>query len=169
MKSLRALALAVIICLVVSCGGIIKGFRVGFSASKPAIQSLVPDTISQAKADIVIRDVDAGITAAEKGERCMKAIVETGAQKRIEQARCYLALATDLRAILALHNIGGNPLLDQIASLVEAAIAAFEEFNRSISSSGRDAALPSEAEGKAAEKTLEGKLKDVERQLKALK
>jgi hypothetical protein len=51
---------------------------------------------------------------------------------------------------------------------VEAAIAAFEEFNRAVTPSGRAAILPSEEKGKAAEKALETKLKDVERQLKAL-
>lgn len=161
--------LLLIVCAVTSCGGsgLIKAFRAGFAASKPAIQSLVPGTISQAKADVVVRDVDDGITAAERGEQCIKSIVETGPQKRIGQARCYLALASDLRAILARHNIGGSSRLDQIASLIEAAIAAFEEFNRAVTF-GSMASPPSEDAGKAAEKVLEEKLKDVERRLKAL-
>lgn len=164
----RLIAICTLAILLTGCGSLIQNFRAGFAATKPIVQSLVPGTISQAKADVVIRDVDAGITAAEHGEQCIKSIVETGPQKRIQQARCYLALASELRVILGRHNIGGSSRLDQIASLVEAAIAAFEEFNRAITPSGRAASLPSEEKGKAAEKTLEAKLKDVERQLKAL-
>lgn len=171
MRRLSKLAItAVLVLAITACGAsdLIKGFRVGFSASKPAIQSLVPATISQAKADTVVRDVDAGITAAERGEQCIKAIVETGPQKRVEQARCYVELANDLRVILARHNIGGSPILNQIASLVQAAISAFEEFNRSVTPSGRSASLPNEAVAKAAEQKLKDKLKVIERDLKAL-
>lgn len=158
--------------LIAGCDTLLTGFRAGFAASKPAIQTLVPKVLTQAQADVVVKDVGEGIDDIAKGESCIKAITASGKVKQIAKARCYVQVAGDLRAILSRHHIGGNQLLDQIASLVNAAIAAFEEYNRVITGVGSMAASSAGADAGAkvadVDENLKKTLTDLDKKLKAL-
>lgn len=165
--------------LLMSCGGsnLIAGFRVAFAASKPFVQSLVSSgALTQARADAATKDIDDGIAAAARAETCDKAITVTGSAKRVAEGKCYFALAQDLRGILARHNIGNNPRLDQIAAIASGAIEAFEQFFTTVTTgpavTGPDGGITHTGadgiSGENAEKQLKNTVEDLNRQLKAL-
>lgn len=150
-------------------GNLIAGFKIGFAASRPFVQSLVQSgTITQAKADAVIGEINAGVGVAERGEACLREITVTGSAKKVAQGKCYFAVAQDLRVILARHNIGGNPRLDQISLIVAGAIEAFEAYFASVNpdaDGGTSRALSSTAV-QDPDKQLETRLKELQKQLK---
>lgn len=127
-RSIMATTLAVCILFQVACGpNLIAGFKAGFAATKPFVQTLVSQgVISQAKADAAIADVDSSLDFASTAQACL-----SGASDKPAKAQCYLTLANNLRTVLERHNIGGSPQLDRIATIAEAAILAFQNyFNR---------------------------------------
>lgn len=165
-KSLTALTLSAI--LLTSCGSLtlLGGFRVAVASSKPFVDSLVRSgAISQAKATVVIADINDGIAAASQGEQCLSAVTGTGNAKKAAQAKCYFQVAQSLRAILDRHNIGGNDKLTQIADIVSGAIAAFEEFFRNTTET-QEAAITGPPIDH--EKVLAAKMKALEEQMKAV-
>ena len=161
-KSLMALTLSVI--LLTACGStLLATFRAGVASSKPFVSSLVASgAISQGKADTVIKDINDGITVASVGEQC---ITSAPGDKKIAKAKCYFQVAQGLRAILERHNIGGNSKLDQIAGIVEGAIAAFEEFFRN-TTGGQNSITAGRTVD--PEKVLEGKMKAFKVQMDAV-
>ena len=165
-QSLTALILCAI--LVSGCGSnLITTFRVAVASSRPFINSLVNSgVITQEKANSVLADINAGIDVASRGETCVKGITGSGNDSKVAKAKCYFALAQDLRGILARHNIGGNAKLDQIASIVEGAIAAFEEYFRSVT--GTQNSITAGGRAEDPDKTLEAKMKSMQAQMKAV-
>lgn len=162
----------------VGCDSLIGGFKAAFNASKTIVQSLV-DThvVTQTQANSVTTDIGDGVNAASRGEQCIKTIPAsvTGNPKRVEKAKCYLQVGTDLRAVLERHNLTGNDWFDRIRLIAEGAIAAFEGYYSSVvpsatglstieSSAGADRV----AKSVDADAELDLKLKDLTRQLKAL-
>lgn len=137
MKS-RITAISLTLVFITGCSsGLIKTFRIGLSVAPPFVASLVAEgVITQAVASIVTADISDLINAAVNGDRCLKAITVTNGAKQAAKAKCYLALAVNLRSILSRHNIGGVDRLSSIARIIEAGIAAFEEYSRDISGEG---------------------------------
>lgn len=108
--------------------------RVGLAATPAAVQSLVPHTISQAKADIIKRDTNDGVQAAIRCNDCIKAIPggKSSVERRVAKARCYSALAVDVRAIAGRHNLGGHPIIDSILVFFNSTADALEEYCRAV-------------------------------------
>jgi hypothetical protein len=132
-RTILACTLSLILLTGCAGGGLLKGFRAGVASSKPFVQSLVTEgVISQERADKVTRDLEDGIDSAIECEGCLKAITVEGSAKQVAKAKCYFALAQSLRVILARNNIGGVPQLDRIANIIQAGIAAFEEYYRQV-------------------------------------
>jgi hypothetical protein len=153
------------------------GFKIGLSAAKPFVQSLVTSgVLTQGVADLATTDVTDGVNSAVRAETCLKAVTVTGPGKRVGNAKCYFALAQDLRVILARHNLGGAPLLDQIATIVTGAIEAFEAYYTSVNTgpevSGPDGGITRTGadgiQGSDADKQLRSTLEDLNKQLKAI-
>lgn len=159
-KRLGVLVLSVM--FFTACPSLAQNFRVGLAAAKPFVQSLVPAFITQAQADLATTDVGDGIEAVIKTEQCLKAITVTGAAKRVAKAQCYYTTAQDLKVILARHNLD-SPKLNQIATIVQAAISAFEAYYSQVN----DETLSDDG-GESADQELDRKMKDVKRQLDAL-
>jgi len=159
---LRIGGLAVLLAISVACDGIATGFKVGLIASKPFVTSLVTsNTINQTEADLVNGDIDDSVNALGNAEDCLRsAKLYTGRERQVEKGKCYLHAANDLRSILARHNFDVDLKLNRIASIAEGAIAAFEEYNRSVSGTAAS------SEGGDPDKQLKAKLKDLRRQLK---
>ena len=169
-KALLAFTLTASILLTACGGNLLTGFRVAVASSKPFVDSLVRSgAISQAKATVVIADINDGIAAASQGEQCLKAVPGSGSAKKVGQAKCYFQVAQSLRVILDRHNIGGNDKLAQIADIVAGAIAAFEEFFRGTTGT-QDSVTATVAGGPPVdyEKVLASKMKALELQMKAV-
>lgn len=156
---------------------LISGFRLAFAASAPFVQSLVTSgAVTQTKADAAKTDIGDAITAASQAETCIKAITSSGAQKRVEKAKCYFQLAQDLRLILERHNLAGEPRLDQIATIGAGAIEAFEAFYTTVNTGGTvtgpDGGITHTGadgiSGSDADKELERSVKALNDQLKDL-
>lgn len=190
-KSLIALVLS---CALFAAGcspNLATGFKIGLAASKPFVQSLVTSgVLTQGAADTATHDLGDGIDSATRGQNCLKLAKTsaTGPARRVANGRCYFTLAQELRVILARHGFAGAPQLDQIATIVQGAIEAFEAYNQAVVSSppatrGRvrlggsvtaagEGVINSpvdEATGKEADKQLNATLEDLNKNLKALK
>lgn len=165
MKQLRICVLIIVLAFATACDSLLSGFRAGFAASRPFIQSLVDSgTIPQTTANLAIADVNDGINTLTEGDRCVKAITATGSAKKVAKAKCYLAAARSLRSILARHNFNQHPKLNQVFTIVEGAIAALEEYYNSVTNESSVT-----IQGDDPDARLERKLKDAERQLKELR
>ena len=171
------LVLASVLIFQLACDSLLTSFKVGFAASKPFVQSLATSgALTQGKADIVVRDISDGVAAADRGDGCIKAITVSGPAKRVAKAKCYLAVATDLRGILARHNISGDARLDQIATIAAGAIEAFEAYYTAVNTgpavTGPDGGITHTGadgiDGSDADKQLESTLKSLNQQLKDL-
>lgn len=140
-------------------GGLISGFKAGFAATKPFVQTLVTQqVISQAKADAVTRDVDDSIAFATTAQQCVNSAADKSAK-----ATCILNLANSLRTVLQRHNIGGSPRLDQIAVIVRAAISAFQAYFDRVS----NPSMGIMAGGADPDKQLEVEMKAINARFKA--
>lgn len=169
MKNSRNLVIALTLILSLltqCCGGFseTKEFRLTAIGFKVVVQGLVPNVLTQAKADIIKRDFDDSANATIRADTCLAGA--TGDQKEIKRAQCFLTLANDLRVILAHHHIAGHPTLDMIAEIIQAAIDAFREFH--------DAVVPAPGAFKGgdvgtAEKELENKLIELKKRADSLK
>jgi hypothetical protein len=172
---LGALVLSVV--LLSACNDtLLTSFKIGIAASRPFVSSLISSgVIGQSQADSIFADLDSGVSALDRGDTCIKAIPKDTAKgpKRIAKGKCYFQAAQDLRVILEHHNIGGNPTLDKIATIVSGAIEAFEAYFNSVSSSvsvtSRAGVIQRSAaegpNGEAADKKIEQTMKDLKKQM----
>lgn len=169
-------ALALII--TTGCDSLLTTFRSAFAASRPFVAALVQSgKITQAQADAATTDITDGINDVDKANVCIKAIPASvaGKARKVAKARCYYALAQDLRQILARHNLEADAKLNDVSLIIGGAIEAFETFYNAvqpvsgetsatgITNVGADAAVDN------AEQQLENTLKDLGRQFKELK
>lgn len=149
--------------LLTACPNPASSFKAGFNATRPFVQSLVNSrVITQAQADRATGDISNGVDAAVVCENCLKAITSDGPAKKVAKGRCYLTLANSLRGILARRNFAVNARLDQIALLVDGAIAAFEGYYQGTVGEGTADV------GEDNDKALAAKLKVLEQRMKAL-
>jgi len=142
----KVLALALSLVLLTACsGGVLTGFRVGMRVTLPFVATLVTEgVISQSVANAVTGDINDGINAAVDCDNCLKAIPSsvTGTAKQAAKAKCYLGLSSALRSILNRHNLQGVEQLSRIARIIEAGIAAFEEYARDVGPESRAESAP---------------------------
>lgn len=106
------------------------GLRVGVAAMPAAVQSLVPHTISQATANVIVADVREGKELAIECIDCFARIRDglSKLEKRLAKAKCYAAMAKGVRVILARHNLRGHPIIDSIHVFFDSTAAALEEY-----------------------------------------
>lgn len=167
---IKVASVALSLVLLTACsGGLLRGFRVGMNVTLPFVAQLVTEgVISQTIANAVTGDIKDGIDGAVSCDKCLKAIASNvvGKSRQVAKAKCYVALAGDLRAILNRHNIGGVEQLDRIARIISAGISAFEEYARDInaaeSSKGRAESMSTEN----PEKKLKDAIKAFKEQLR---
>lgn len=147
----------------IACGGLLDSIRSGWAGTKPFIQSLVAaGTISQAKADAAIRDVDDTLAKADIAEQCVDAIPSdlNKTARKIAKGKCYFEFAQNFRMILGRHNIGGSPMLDRIALIGEGFIVALEQYFRRVSGSATLAEAVSDPD-EALEDDIDAHLKEL--------
>lgn len=165
-KDLARASGILVLCFMLTCGGLLASIRSGWASTKPFIQNLASQgVISQAKADLAIRDVDDILVAGTVAEQCVNSITSSGNEKKIAKARCYFTFAQSFRVILQRHNIGGSAQLDKIALIGESFIVALEEYFR------RATAKPGEVSAQDVsdpDKTLESEIKRQREELKAI-
>jgi len=166
-----SLLVAVLVFTTACDSSILTAFRSGFAASKPFIQTLVDtNTIPQTAATLAIADVDDGIAALTTGDRCLKAITEEGSAKKLAKAKCYYAAAQSLRTILDRHHFESHETLNRISTIVSGAIAALEEYYRSVSGPiARSATVGKKSAEDAAEKVLKEKMEKAKKEMQDLK
>lgn len=159
-NGIRIIVISLCLTMAGCSAGLMRAFRVGLSPAPAFVASLVAEgVITQAVASIVTADINDIINAAVNGDRCLKAIPSsvTGKPKQAAKAKCYVALAGDLKGILARHNIGGVEQLSRIARIIEAGIAAFEEYSRDIGEGAMAESMstkPAENPDKKLEKSI---------------
>lgn len=166
-NKLKSSALAILLTLTImlSACGPLDTFRSTLTGTKTFVQTLVPDVITQAKADRVNQGIDEGAGVINTTETCLKAVSGDKQQKRAGKAQCYLNAGVRLRSILSEHGISGNPQLNRVAVIIQAVISAFEVYARSVSNSG-------DAESSVAsdpDKAVEDALNKADRELKGLR
>lgn len=123
------------LCVLLAGCGLLGSIRSGWSGTRPFIQTLVTQqVITQEKATAAIRDVDDVLAQADVAERCVDSITSSGNEKKVAKAHCYFTFAQSFRTVLARHNIGGSPRLDQIAAIGEGFIIALEEYFHRVTS-----------------------------------
>lgn len=179
-RALLLISILLYVSTAAMCGSesIATGFRIGFAASKPFVQSLVSShTITQELADTATRDIDDGIGIAERTESCVRAAKPLPKpQSRVAQAKCYYQAAQDLRVILARHNLDQNEQLSRISTIASGAIEAFEAYYTSVNTgpavTGPDGGITHTGadgiSGVNADKELERTMRQLNQQLKDL-
>lgn len=160
--------LTISLCLLLSaCSGLLDGIRSGWAGVKPFVQVLVTQqVITQEKANAAIRDIDDVLIKAGDAEQCIKNITSEGNAKKVAKAQCYYTFAQDFRAILARHNIGGNPRLDQIAAIGQGFIMALEEYFHRVTGGPRARGMATPVAD--PDKALEDAIKARREELKAI-
>lgn len=166
------LAPVLAVCLLLSgCASLLQNFRMGISAAKPFVGSLVTSgLISQSIATDVTADLDDGINTALTGEQCLKSISATGAEKNVAKGKCYFTVSQGLRSILNRHHIGGVKALDQLAEIIQGAINAFEQYYATVNPSkavrgaaNSDTATPAGDPDKTLEDTLKRRMEELKK------
>lgn len=165
MKRIRLFAITALLVFTLACGGLLDNIQSGWRAVKPFSQTLVAQgVITQAKADVVIRDVDDTLAAGDAAEQCISGIPSdiSKSERRVRKAQCYYNFAITFRIILQRHNIGGSPQLDRIAAIGQGFILALEEYYRRVTgdSTPTFAAMSVDAE-KKLKSDLDAKLAEL--------
>jgi len=169
--------LCLILLLITACGPALLVSRAILAGSHPFIQSLVTaKKITQEQADTAWRDVSEGIDGFVAADAQLKLIPKTDAKnlRRVKTAQVYKDLALKLRTILERHNIAGSPDLDQIATIVQGAIDALEEYYRAVSGAGdvaqgmSSAAADQVSNGADTDAKFEASMKEMKAKLKAV-